>query len=113
MKFVKGDPRINRNGAPRGRNRKIISTIALAELAKTITVGNEKHTGAQWIMKSGIRRAIKGDHNWAKFVFGYAYGLPKQQVELTGEDGGPIRAGLSEEDFERGLNELGFVRKEQ
>lgn len=112
MPFKKGDPNINRKGPPVGHKRKFITEIALRELAKKMVVAGERGNGNELILRTGIKRAIKGDYNWAKFVFSYAHGLPAQQVEITGEDGGPIRAGMSKADFERGLSELGYVKKE-
>jgi hypothetical protein len=50
-----------------------------------------------------IRDAIAGDATARKMVMGYLEGTPKQRVELTGADGGPIQVEDLTEDDERRL----------
>jgi len=96
MPFVKGDPNCYRKGAPKGRSRKIISDIALKELNKKLTLGKQTATSVEWIIRSGISRAIKGDHKWAKFIFGYAYGSPAQMVQISGDGDNPLAVTIAD-----------------
>jgi hypothetical protein len=82
MGFKKNDPRLNRNGAPLGPRRKPVTDMFRYELSRRITdeTGNLR-VGANWIVQSGIRRAIEGDVQWARLLFEYAYGKPTPMAD--------------------------------
>lgn len=74
--FVKGDPRINRKGAPK----------KLPELDKLLAevLGEEKDgkTAAEAILSAIRLKAVKGDVRAAEMLMDRAYGKAKQQIDL-------------------------------
>lgn len=93
--FAKGDDPRRQLGRKEGsRNR---STIARHWLDSSIDTNNPL-TGEEQLMSvedaitlQQISRAKTGDTNAYKAVMDSAYGAPKQAIEHTGEDGGPIQ----------------------
>lgn len=82
--FKKGDdPRRNMKGAPKLPN--------LDELMSKV-LGEEKEgrTAAEAILAALRAKAAKGDIRAAEVLLNRGYGLPKQKVEVTGKDGGPM-----------------------
>ena len=76
--FVKGDPRINRKGAPK-------KLPALDELLAEV-LGEEKDgiTAAEAILKALRLKAAKGDVRAIEVMLDRAYGRAKQSLELKG-----------------------------
>lgn len=74
--FVKGDPRINRKGAPK----------KLPELDKLLAevLGEEKDgkTAAEAILSAIRLKAVKGDVRAAEMLMDRAYGKAKQPIDL-------------------------------
>jgi hypothetical protein len=44
--------------------------------ARLTDENGQLRVGAEWIIQSGIMRAVEGDIQWARFIFEYAYGRP-------------------------------------
>lgn len=81
--FQKGeDSRRNKNGRPKKPN--------INELMDEILGEDKNNIAAAKAIVLAIRnKALKGDLPSAKWIFEYAYGLPKQKIEnvVTDEDG--------------------------
>lgn len=79
--FVKGDPRINREGRPEGTFS--LLTLLKQELQK-VSEGQDKKTYADLIVKRMLKQAIeKGDQQQIKLIWNYLEGLPRQPVDVT------------------------------
>jgi hypothetical protein len=77
MPFVKGDPRINRNGRPK-------KAQALAEYFRG-------HPKCEDIKQMIIDRAALGEELFVKMFMEYGFGKPVSSIELSGPDGDPIQ----------------------
>ena len=90
--FVKGDPRINRNGRPKSFDalRALAQDIA-HEKAKaggnTVVIDGHSVTVAEAILRQWAQS--KNPALQQKFIE-VAFGKVPQAVEITGKDGGPI-----------------------
>lgn len=74
--FQKGDPRINRAGRPK-------QLPALKEMLDEVLGDKVKGiTAAQAILMRLRAEATKGNMRAIEILFGYAYGRPKQQIDL-------------------------------
>ena len=72
--FKKGDPRINRKGAP----KKIPNLdVLLAELL------DDEDQSAKLILAALIEKAKEGDVRAAQVILDRAYGKPKESIDLT------------------------------
>lgn len=76
MTFVKGDPRINRNGRPK-------KAQALAEYFR-------EHPKCEDIKQMIIERAAAGEEAFIKMFMEYGFGKPVSALEISGPEGGPI-----------------------
>ena len=81
-KFVKGDPRINRKGAPR---KEMTMTNILADLVdemESVKEGDKKKTMTvkEIVMKKALTLALKGDLAAIKFVVERIDGRPNQAI---------------------------------
>lgn len=54
----------------------------------------EKPEEKEKIVKAIKQRAVAGDSTAIKLLWNYMDGMPKQAVELTGEDGGPVEQSI-------------------
>lgn len=92
-KFKKGQ-----SGNLKGRPPK------LPELDKLLAevLGEEKNgkTSAETILKKLESMAKAGNLRAAEILLNRAYGMPKQRLEHTGEDGGPIKTVIEFIDYE-------------
>lgn len=80
--FQKGDKRA---GRPKGRENN--ATIEVRELAQGLTTGNSEYIAKlKERLKTGKAAPAVETMLWA-----YAHGKPKDQVELSGPDGGPVQ----------------------
>jgi len=77
---------------PKGRPKKqdCIRDMLREELAGTVEVNGETITKAQFIAKKAFALAATGDLAAIKYLSDQVDGAPKQAVELSGKDGGPI-----------------------
>lgn len=93
--FVKGDPRINREGRPPGAEsfatkwRKAVEKIA--EMNNTTADDIE-----QQLLLVGYKKAKDGDYRFWGDVHDRVYGKPLQKNEHTGANGEPLRIEVSE-----------------
>jgi len=88
---IKGNKpfRKGQSGNPKGRPKKLPDLDVL--LANVL--GEEKNglTAAEEILTALRVKAKKGDIRAAQLILERAYGKPKQPLEHTGPDGGPIQ----------------------
>ena len=92
-KFKKGQ-----SGNPKGRPRKLPELDAL--LAAVLGEEKDGMTAAEAILKRLRQEAAKGNIRAAEILLNRAYGMPKQRLEHTGEDGGPIKTVIEFVDYE-------------
>lgn len=90
--FVKGDPRINRNGRPPNFD-------ALRKLAQQISHEPVKQNGQPLVIEGhvvtvieAVMRALASSKNPRdrELFLKYAYGTPPTAVEVSGKDGGAM-----------------------
>lgn len=43
------------------------------------------------VIITGLLQALQGDKGWAEWLSNNGYGKPKERVEHTGDEGGPIK----------------------
>lgn len=92
--WKKGDPSPNPSGRPAGqRNYATIYREALQKLAAAKNVTPEELEDL--IEQTGLGKALDGDYKFFQDIRDRIHGKPKQAVELTGEDGGPIEQCLT------------------
>ncbi len=88
--FVKGeDPRRNKNGAPKLPDLSLIMAEVLGE-------EKEGKTAAQAIIMKLRAMAAQGNLKAAEILFNRGYGLPKQNIQLSGDPDAPINFVLDE-----------------
>jgi hypothetical protein len=87
--FQKDDPRINRNGRPKKGES---LTDMLRDLGSVSDVATDKGkiNRKQAIASRLWQMAIAGDLAAIKYIYDRIDGSPRQSVEMTGEDGGPV-----------------------
>ncbi len=79
--FQKGDARAGRKKGALGK-----ATVEIRELARELTTGNPEYM-------AGLRRRLKAGKlapAVESLLFHYGWGKPKEQVEVTGADGGAL-----------------------
>ena len=82
MPFEKDDPRINREGRPKGSGISITTAIK-RELEKK-PEGADKSTYLDLLVKRIMKKAIQeGDQQTIKQIWNYVDGLPHQSLDLT------------------------------
>ena len=77
----------NPAGLPAGTVQ--LRTMLKAKLGE-VSPGQDRRTLADKLVDATIDAAIKGDPQARKLVWEYVEGAPKQSMEVTGSDGGPI-----------------------
>lgn len=95
------------SGNPAGRPRTAKFNEAAREVAAEIDKKGD--SGAERLARYCFRRAMKGSTKHAVIFLGYAFGRPRQLVEVTGKDGEAIafRAmTLSREEIQMRVAEL-------
>jgi hypothetical protein len=86
-KFPKG-----KSGNPKGRPKGTGKLPALDKLlASVLSEEKDGQTAAEAILKALRKKAANGDIRAAETLFDRAYGKPKQHLEHTGANGGPIQ----------------------
>lgn len=85
-RFKPGNP-----GGP-GRPRTAKFSDAAKQLAAEVRKkGGREISGAEELAEVCLARAVRGSARHAELFLAYAEGKPKQGVELSGPDGGPMR----------------------
>lgn len=101
--FEKDDPRINKEGRPKGsRNRSTIvrEILELLEHQKNpITGKHEELTQEQIMTLAVLSKARKGDVRAYQALMDSSYGQPKQQIELSNEEEGVFKINNQEIKF--------------
>ena len=92
------------SGNPKGRPRKLPELDAL--LAEVLGEEKDGMTAAEAILKKLRQEAAKGNLRAAEILLNRAYGMPRQRLEHTGEDGGPIKTVIEFIDYEDDNNTL-------
>ena len=92
------------SGNPKGRPRKLPELDAL--LAEVLGEEKDGMTAAEAILKRLLQEAAKGNLRAAEILLNRAYGMPRQRLEHTGEDGGPIKTVIEFIDYEDDNNTL-------
>ena len=92
------------SGNPKGRPRKLPELDAL--LAEVLGEEKDGMTAAEAILKKLRQEAAKGNLRAAEILLNRAYGMPRQRLEHTGEDGGPIKTVIEFIDYEDDNNIL-------
>ena len=82
MPFVKGDPRINRNGRRVGSGLKL--TTLLSRALERIPEGKKEAYKDIFIQTLIDKAIIEKDIHSIKLIFNYLEGLPKQHLEVSG-----------------------------
>ena len=88
--FDKRPQDINRKGRP--KKGRALTELMREYLNREITDkdgNNVKYK--ELFIQQVLKKAIAGDPVYAKLVMNYIDGMPKQQHEITGEDGEPIK----------------------
>jgi len=81
--FTKDDPRINRDGRPKGSGISI--TTAIKRELVNIPEG-QKATYLQILIKKILKKAIiEGDQQTQKLIWNYIDGMPKQSMDVTSD----------------------------
>ena len=75
--FVKGDPRINRKGAP----HKLPELEVL--LAEALSDSKDGHTAAEAVIMSLRKKAISGDVRAIELILNRAYGKIPEKLDVT------------------------------
>ena len=78
------------SGNPNGRPPKGYS---ITEAFKSM-LGAQPEVKAQ-IVEAIKEKALKGDPAAQKLIWQYMDGMPKQGIEITGEDGGPVEQSIT------------------
>ena len=97
--FVKGDPRINRNGRPRKFDQlqnlaqSISHEVAMGRDGLPIQINNHTVTVTEAILRQWAR-----DPKMQELFMRYAYGNIPQRQEHTGADGDVIRVKVTHDD---------------
>jgi hypothetical protein len=75
-------------------------------------IGQDGRTGAEQLAEYCFRRALNGSARHAELFLNYTEGKPKQDLELSGISGEPIRfQNLTREQIDARVNELLEKRK--
>jgi hypothetical protein len=87
--FTKGDPRINKNGRPKGAGISI--TTAIKRELEKIPEG-QKSTYLDLLVKKILKNGIvDGDQQTIKNIWNYVDGMPTQKNILQGDENAPIK----------------------
>jgi len=82
--FTKGDPRINKEGRPKGAGISI--TTEIKRKLEEKPEGQDKATYLQLLIKRILKKAvIDGDTTTIKQIWNYIDGMPKQAIEHSGQ----------------------------
>jgi len=104
--FTKDDPRINRNGRPKGsEDFKTKFYKVIDKLAKQNNITAEEVE--EQILLVGYKKAKDGDYSFYRDLMDRLHGRPIQKQEITGADGKDlIPESISQEDKEKLLGLL-------
>jgi hypothetical protein len=61
----------------------------IAATIEKVIGGSKKPLDA--VIIAGLLQALQGDKGWAEWLSNNGYGKPKERVEHTGDEGGPIK----------------------
>lgn len=96
--------RFTKENQPKNKGRKK-KLPALDVLLADVLGGEDPNTSeAHEVLKAMLKEAKKGNVQAGVAILNRAFGMPKQQHEHTGQDGGPIRhdfSSLSSEEMDK------------
>jgi hypothetical protein len=90
--FDKNPQNINRNGRPK-KNQAMTKILADVLDEENVNYKGQKISGKEAVARKMLELAMTGDVPALKYIYDRLDGTPRQSVELTGEDGGPIMIG--------------------
>ena len=79
--FVKGDPRINKHGTPRGKR---LATLIREELERVVAVNRDgtEFSNNDMIIKKHTEKAKSGDHKSTEILWERLEGKPGQEIKV-------------------------------
>jgi len=94
MAFVKGDPRINRKGRPKGPSvteelKKLLKRRS-KDFIDPKTGKVKKKAAVKAVAEQILEKALEGDKDYTKMLWHQIDGAPKQQHEVHGDLAGQL-----------------------
>lgn len=94
--FDKNPQNINRNGRPK-KEDSFTYTLWNVLGEPEVSFKGKKISGKEAVARKALELALKGDMTAIKYIMDRIDGSPRQAVELTGEEGGPVEIKIGKE----------------